>query len=223
MAIGAPGILTADVTPEAARRGWPRWVLLGLAMLAVAVLALVRVDLGPQLLLGSAAVFLVVRGLTLLRLAKAGTWAADVTGRAVWLGVGCIIAGPWLLVTAVLSMVLFPRLAGWVLLVAVPLVFVAVGLGLVARGGLVRRGGQALLVWAALAGALLVLTWLGQGVERAASAATVLAALGIAVLAVAVLIGALNLRAAGVRAEAEPPPPTGCGGCTGGGCGSAQL
>ena len=44
MAIGATGILTADATPAVARRTWPQWLVLGLAMLAVAVISVVLPD-----------------------------------------------------------------------------------------------------------------------------------------------------------------------------------
>ena len=94
------------------------------------------------------------------------------------------------------------------------------GLALLARGGLARRGGQALLVWSVLVGGLLVVTGIGQSWDRAASVATVVAALAVAVLAVPLLIGAANLRAVGARPDPEPGRPLGCAGCAcaGGGC-----
>jgi hypothetical protein len=112
-------------------------------------------------------------------------------------------------------------LPGQVLLVAVPVVLLGAGVGLIARGGLARRGGQVLLVWSALVGGLLVATGLGQGWDRAASVATVVAALAVAVLAVPLLVGAARLRAVGAQPDPEPTRPLGCAGCAcaGGGCG----
>ena len=94
------------------------------------------------------------------------------------------------------------------------------GVALLARGGLARRGGQALLVWSVLVGGLLVVAGVGQGWDRAASVATVVAALAVAVLAVPLLVGAANLRAVGARPDPEPGRPLGCAGCAcaGGGC-----
>ena len=62
----ATGILTADATPEVARRTWPQWLALGLAMLVVAVVSVVWADAGARLLLGAIGAFLAVRGVVLL-------------------------------------------------------------------------------------------------------------------------------------------------------------
>ncbi len=67
MANGGTGILTAEATPETARRAWPQWLGLGLAMIAVAVVAVVWDAAGARLLLGALGLFLVVRGSMLLR------------------------------------------------------------------------------------------------------------------------------------------------------------
>jgi hypothetical protein len=212
----ATGILTAEPTPAVARRTWPQWLALGVAMLAVAVVAVVRDD-GARLLLGAIGLFLAVRGTVLLAGARALT--ADLAGRARGLGAGSLVAGAAAGTVAVAS----AALAGSVLLAAVPVLLLGTGLVLLARGGLARRGGQALLVWSVLVGGLLVVTGLAQSWERAASVATVVAALAVAVLAVPLLIGAANLRAVGARPEPEPARPLGCAGCAcaGGGCGSA--
>ena len=204
--MSATGILTAEPTPAVARRTWPQWLGLGLAMLAVAVVSVVLPDAGARLLLGALGAFLAVRGLVLLPVARG-------------LGVVSVVAGAAGLAVAVTS----AAAAGRVLLVAVPVLLLGVGLGLLGRSGLARRGGQALLVWSLLVGGLLVASGIGQGWDRAASVATVVAALAMAVLAVPVLIGAATLRTVGARPDPEPTRPLGCAGCAcaGGGCGSA--
>lgn len=218
MAIGATGILTAEATPAVARRTWPQWLALGVAMLAVAlavaVVAVLDGDLAPRLLLGAFGQFLSIRGALLL--VGARTMSPDLATRARRLGGAGFLAGVAAAGVAAFS----ADLAGRVLLVAVPLVLLVAGAGLLARGGLARRGGQALLVWAALVGGLLVATGLGQDWARAATVASVAGALGVAVLAVALLVGAARLRAVGARPE--PTRSLGCGGCAcaGGGCGA---
>jgi hypothetical protein len=215
VATSAAGLLTAETTPAVARRAWPQWLALGLAMLAVAVVAVLRADIGAQLLLGALGVFLVVRGAVLVRGSRA--LGAELAGRARGLGAVSVVAGLAASAVAVAS----AALAGQVLLVAVPVVLLAAGVGLIARGGLARRGGQVLLVWSALVGGLLVATGLGQGWDRAASVATVVAALAVAVLAVPLLVGAARLRAVGAQPDPEPTRSLGCAGCAcaGGGCG----
>ncbi len=200
----ATGILTADATPAVARRTWPQWLALGLTMLAVAVVSVVLADVGARLLLGAIGAFLVLRGVALVPGARGPGTVALLTGAA-----------------AVAVAVTSAAAAGWVLLVAVPVLLLGSGLGLLARSGLARRGGQALLVWSVLVTVLLVASGLGQGWDRAASVATVVAALALAVLAVPLLIGATNLRAVGARPDPEPTRPLGCAGCAcaGGGCG----
>lgn len=196
MTTRAIGILTADATPAVARRTWPQWLALGLAMLAVAVVSLVLPDAGARLLLGAIGAFLALRGVVLAPGARR-------------LGVLAFLAGAAAVAVAVTS----AAAAGWVVLVAVPVLLLGGGLGLRARSGLVRRGGQALLVWSALVAGLLVAAGLGQGWDRAASVAAVVAALAVAVLAVPLLVGAANLRAVGARPDPEPTRPLGCAGC----------
>lgn len=210
----ATGILTAAATPAAARRTWPRWLVLGLAMLAVAVVSVVLPGAGARLLLGAVGAFLAVRGAVLL--ASARSLTADLAGRARGLGAVSVVAGPAGLLVALTS----ATAAGWVLMIGVPLLLLGAGVGLLARAGLARRGGQALLVWSVLVAGLLVAAALGRGWDRAASVATVVAAVAVAVLAVPLLVGAANLRAVGARPDPEPARPLRCAGCAcaGGGC-----
>jgi hypothetical protein len=216
VATAAPGILTADATPAVARRTWPQWLALGLGMLAVAITSLVWDTAGARLLLGALGGFLAVRGGVLL--ARGRELGGDLAGRARGLGAGSIAVGLAALGLAAAS----AGLAARVLLVAVPVLLLIAGLGLLARGGLLRRGGQGLLVWSALVTGLLVATGLGQDWDRAAAVATGVAAFGVAVLALPLLIGAANLRAVGARPDPEEGRPLGCAGCacSGGGCGA---
>jgi hypothetical protein len=219
VANGGTGILTSStdsMAPEVARRTWPRWLALGVLMLAVAVTAVLREDDGARLLLGAVGLFLVVRGALLLRSARSGVTDADLAGRARGLGAAAVCWGAAALVVALVSQ----AAAATVLLVGVPVLLLAAGAALLGRGGAARRGGQALLVWAVLMTGLLVATGLGQGWERAADVATVISALVLAVLAVPVLIGATGLRAAAARPA--PAVRAGCAGCAcgAGGCGA---
>ncbi len=208
-------VLTAQPTREVARRAWPQWLALGVAMLAVAGVSVAWSDGGARLLLGALGLFLVVRGAVLLRTAPG--LDGGLAGRARTLGRVAAGAGGAALVVALVSGVA----AGHVLLIGVPVLLLGGGLALLTRTGTARRGGQALLVWAALVGGLLVATGLGQGWDRAATVAAVVGALGVAGLAVPVLVGAARLRAVGARPE--PTRSLGCAGCAcaGGGCGSA--
>jgi hypothetical protein len=106
-----------------------------------------------------------------------------------------------------------------VLLVAVPAGLLGGALTLLGRGGAVRRGGQAALVWWALVTGLLLVTGLVAGWERAAAGATVVGALVLGVLGVALLVGASSLRA--IAARPAPARPAACAGCAcgAGGCG----
>jgi hypothetical protein len=219
VANGGTGILTTStesMAPEVARRTWPRWAVLGVVMIAVAVTAVLRDADGARLLLGALGLFLAVRGTLLLRGAQSGAADADLAGRARGLGAAAVGWGVAALVVAFLS----KALAATVLLVAVPVLLLVVGAALTSRGGTARRGGQAMLVWAVLPTGLLLATGLGQSWERAADVATVIAALAVAVLAVPVLFGAAGLRAAAARPV--PAVRAGCGGCAcgAGGCGS---
>lgn len=211
---GATSILTAPVTPELARRSWPRWLALGIAMLAVAVLALALDGGGARLLLGAIGLFLVLRGAVLLR-AGAVPRSPDASARG--LGVGAVAAG----IAAGAAAGVPTGSAGLVLLVGVPVVLLLVAGALITRRGVARRGGLALLVWSVLVAGLLAVTAAVQGLDRAAELATVVTALAVAVLAVPVLLGAVNLRAAASR-PAPAARPAGCGGCAcaAGGCGA---
>ncbi len=219
VANGGTGILTTStesMTPEVARRTWPRWAVLGVVMIAVAVTAVLLDAAGARLLLGALGLLLAVRGTVLLRGAQSGAPDAELAGRARGLGATAVGWGAAALVVALLS----KALAATVLLVTVPVLLLAAGAALTTRGSTARRGGQVLLVWAVLTTGLLVATGLGQSWERAADVATVIAALAVAVLAVPVLVGAAGLRA--VAARPVPAVRVGCGGCAcgAGGCGS---
>jgi hypothetical protein len=220
VANGGTGILTAGTsgvaTPEDARRAWPQWLALGVGMIVVAIVS-VFWDAGARLLLGALGLFLAVRGALLVRGARSGAVGRSLAARARSLGTGALAVGAAALVVAVSSGVLAAR----VLLVAVPVVLLAAAVGLLGRGGVSRRGGQALLVWTILATGLLVATGLAQGWARAADVATVIAALAVAVLAVPLLLASAGLR----RVAAEPTPapaPSPCAGCAcgAGGCGA---
>jgi hypothetical protein len=215
----ATGILSATTaemaTPAVARRTWPRWAALGVALIVIAVVAVAWDAAGARLLVGALGLVLAVRGLSLVR--GAGVGEGELAGRARPMGAVALAAGIAGLVVALTS----ASLSATVLLVGVPLVLLGASAGLLARGGTARRGGQALLVWSLLVTALLVVTGLAQNWNRAADLATVVAALGVAVLALPLLIGAVNLRTLG--AQPDPAPVrSGCGGCAcgAGGCGS---
>ena len=221
MANGGTGILTAGTsgvaTPEEARRAWPQWLALGVGMIVVAILSVFWSAAGARLLLGALGLFLAVRGALLVRGARSGAVGRSLAPRARSLGTGALAVGAAALVVAVSSGVLAAR----VLLVAVPLVLLAAAVGLLGRGGVSRRGGQALLVWTVLSTGLLVASGVAQGWARASDVATVIAALAVAVLAVPLLLASVGLR----RVAAEPAPaamPSPCAGCAcgAGGCGA---
>ncbi|HEV7212391.1 MAG TPA: hypothetical protein VGN47_11850 [Blastococcus sp.] len=220
MANGGTGMLTAstlgEATPDSARRAWPQWLLLGLAMIAVAVVAVAWHTAGARLLLGALGLLLAVRGAVLVRGARSGALAEELTGRARGLGAAAAGGGAVAVVVAILSAALAAR----VLLVAVPVALIAGAVALLTRGGAARRSGQALLVWAVLVTGLLAVTGLAQGWGRATDVVTVVAALAVAVLGVPLLIGAAQLRT--VAAQPAPAPAAGCGGCAcgAGGCGA---
>jgi hypothetical protein len=221
VANGGTGILTAGIqgiaTADEARRAWPQWLALGIAMIAVAVLSVFWDAAGARLLLGALGLFLAVRGAVLLRGARSGAVGAALVSRARSLGAGALAVGAAGLVVAVSSGVLAAR----VLLVAVPVLLLAAGAGLLGRGGASRRGGQALLVWTVLVTGLLVATAVAQGFARAADVATVVAALAVAVLGVPLIVAATGLRRAAAR-PAPAPARAGCAGCAcgAGGCGA---
>jgi hypothetical protein len=221
VANGGTGILTAGTsgvaTPEEARRAWPQWLALGVAMIAAAVTSVVWDAAGARLLLGGLGLFLAVRGLVLLRGARSGAVGRTLAARARRLGTGALGVGTAAVVVAVSSGVLAAR----VLLVAAPVLLLGTALGLLGRGGASRRGGQTLLVWTVLATGLLVATGVAQGWARASDVATVIAALAVAVLGVPLILASAGLR----RVAAEPasaPVPAACAGCAcgAGGCGA---
>jgi hypothetical protein len=223
VANGGTGILTSSteaMAPEVARRTWPRWIALGVAMIAVAVTAVLWDAAGARLLLGALGGFLVVRGALLLRGARSRTAPAELATRARGLGSVATAVGAGALVVALVS----ETAAATVLLVAVPVLLLGAAAALLGRGGTARRGGQALLVWAVLVTGLLVASGLGQSWERAADVATVIAAVVVAVLAVPVLVGASGLRAVASRPAPAPARtvPAACAGCAcgAGGCGA---
>ena len=221
VANGGTGILTSstdEVAPEVARRTWPRWVALAIAMLAVAVTAVLWDEAGARLLLGAIGAFLVGRGVVLLRGARAADAPAERAVRARGLGTTAAALGAGALVFALVS----EAAAATALLVAVPLLLLGAGVALL--GGAARRGGQAVLVWAVLVTGLLVATGIGRDWERAADVATVIAAVAVAVLAVPVLVGASSLRVAAARPAPAPARTlsSACAGCAcgAGGCGA---
>lgn len=218
MANATTSILTAEPTPAVARRSWPRWLALGLAAIAVALVALLWDAAGARLLLGSIGLFLAVRGALLVT--SSGRVAAELAGRARALGAVALAGGAG----AIAAAVAVGDLAGWVLLAGLPSLLLGAGLAVVARGGEARRGGRALLLWAVAATAVLAAVGLAVSWDRAVGVATALSALGVAVLGVAALVGAANLRALGALPDPEPEParPVGCGGCAcgAGGCGA---
>ena len=218
MANGGTGILSASTfqtaTPAAARSTWPQWLALGLALIAVAVLAVFWEAAGARLLVGALGLFFAVRGVALVR--TAGALAGELGGRARTLGSAALVGG----VAAVAVAVASAELASRVLLLAVPLVLLAGGAALLGRG--MRRGGLAVLVWSLLVTGVLVATGLGQSWDRAADVATVVTALAVAALGVPLLVGAANLREVASRPAVPPARAAGCGGCAcgAGGCGA---
>src|SRR4051812_27598527 len=179
VANGGTGILTAGTTgvttPEEARRAWPQWLALGIGMIAVAVVSVFWDAAGARLLLGALGLFLVVRGALLLRGTRSGAVGPALASRARGLGTAALVVGVAALAVVLASGVLAAR----VMLVAVPVLLLGAGVGLVGRGGVSRRGGQALLVWTVLATGLLVATGVAQGWARASDVATVIAALAV--------------------------------------------
>jgi hypothetical protein len=221
VANGGTGILTAGTsgvtTPAEARRAWPQWLALGVAMIAVAVTAVFWNAAGARLLLGALGLFLTLRGVVLLRGARSGAVGRALASRARSLGTAALVVGAAALVVAVSSGVLSAR----VLLVGVPVLLLAAAVGLLGRDGASRRGGQALLVWTVLVIGLLVATGVAQGWARASDVATVVGALAVAVLGVPLILASAGLR----RVAAEPVPaprPAACAGCAcgAGGCGA---
>jgi hypothetical protein len=211
-------LLAAQPAPDVARRTWPRYAALGLALIAVAVTGALWSAGGARLLLGAAGIFLVGRGVVLLRSARTGALEGALRDGAARLGAVAAGLGALALVGALVP----GSLAGRVLLVGVPVLLLGAASALLARTGTARRGGWALLVWAVLATALLVATGIGQDWDRAADVARIVAAFAVAVLGVPVLVAAAGLREVAARPAPVPARPAGCAGCAcgAGGCGS---
>jgi hypothetical protein len=206
----------AQADPGVARRARPRWLALGVALLAVAVVAAVWTGGGARLLLAALGLFGAVRGAVLV----AGEGSDGPDRRVRRLGGGVALVG-----VAALAVAAVPGApAGWVLLVAAPLALLAASAVLLSRGAVARRGGLVALVWSVLVTVLLVGTGLASDWERARGGATLVAALGVAVLGVVLVTGSAGLRAAAAR-PAPPVQQAGCAGCacSGGGCGISRA
>ncbi len=217
MATGGTGIRTAQAIPGTVQRTWLQWLALGLAMIAVPVVAVLAEAAGARLLLGALGLFLLVRGALLVRAGRARALGRTVARSARRLGTGALAGGAGAVVVALAS----AELAAGLLLVATPVALFAGGAALRASGGATaRRGGAALLVWAALVTGLMAVTLVAQGWGRAAEVATVVTALAVALLGVPLLVAAVHLRTMSTRPVAAAP--AGCAGCAcgAGGCGS---
>jgi hypothetical protein len=212
--VTASALLAAQPAPDVARRTWPRYAALGVALIAVAVAGALWPAGGARLLLGGLGLFLVGRGVVLLRGARTGVLDGELRERAGRLGPVAAGAGALCLVAALVP----GGFAGGVLLIGVPVLLLGAAVALLNRGGAGRRGGWALLVWSVLVTGVLVATGLGQDWARAADVARIVAAFAVAVLGVPVLLAAANLRA--VAGRPVPARPAGCAGCAcgAGGC-----
>jgi hypothetical protein len=209
-------LLAAQPAPDVARRTWPRYAALGIALIAVAVVAALWPAGGARLLLGASGLFLIGRGVVLLRGARTGALEGELGERAGRLGPVAVGVGALALVAALVP----GSLAGWVLLVGVPVLLLGAAAALLARGGTARRGGWALLVWAVLVTGVLVATGVGQDWARSADVARIVAAFAVAVLGVPMLLTAAGLRQIASRpAPARPAACAGCA-CAAGGCGA---
>jgi hypothetical protein len=197
-------------TAPAASRAWVGWLAAGVALIAVAVVALVRPEAGARLLVGAAGVAGVLRGVLLVR-------AADVVlggARAIGLATGLAGAG------AVAVAALPGPLAGRVLVVGVPVLLLLGGIGLLAGEGTARRVGQLLAGVALVVAAVLGTVAAAAGWTPAAGLATGVGALTAALLAVPLLGRGVAARAA--ASAPAPARPAACAGCacgSGGGCG----
>lgn len=188
----------------------PRRLLLGLLLIALAVVAVFWAAGGGRVLLATLGLAAIARGVVLLRAPETET-GTETASRPV--GTAAVGAGAAAVVVAALS----AAVSGWVLLIGIPALLLAGSLVLIGRDGVARRGGQVLLAWTALMTALLVASGIAQGWDRAAGIATVTGALALAVLGVPLLVSAANAPAA----RPVPQGPSACTGCAcgGGGCG----
>ncbi|CCH89642.1 membrane protein of unknown function [Modestobacter italicus] len=199
---GAPA---APPTPQQARSTWPRMAALGAALLVLGVLALTWSGVGPRLLLAALGVFAVVRGIALLRSARAGEverTGAVLGAAAVWIGV----------VLAALALV-SATTAGWALVAAVVLLPVLAAAAAARRAALTAAA-------VVVAGAAVALGLLGR-TDALLSTGRVVVGVVVAVLGLANLAGAVGMARI-ARRPAPAPAAAGCGGCAcgAGGCGA---
>ncbi|WP_138734140.1 hypothetical protein [Modestobacter excelsi] len=198
---GAPA---APPTPQQARSTWPRMAALGAALLVLGVLALTWSGTGPRLLLAALGLFAVVRGIVLLRSARAG----EVERSGAVLGAGAVWVG---LVLAALALV-SATTAGWALVAAVVLLPPVLAAAVAAR--------RAALAAAAVVAAALALGLLA-GADALLSTGRVVVGVVVAALGLANLVGAAGMARI-ARRPAPAPVSAGCGGCAcgAGGCGA---
>jgi hypothetical protein len=199
---------TSPSTPATPRPVWLRPAALGVALLALAVLAATWSGTGPRVLLGVLGAGALVHGVTALRAARTGRVdrAAAVSGAgAAWLGAAAIALA---LVSAAAT--------GWVFVVAAVLALPALAALSAVRRTAAVTGAVVVAVAAVVLGVL-------GGVDALLDAGRVVAVAVVALSGVAHLVAAA--RAA--RVAAAPAPAAGCGGCAcsagGGGCGAAAL
>lgn len=209
------GMLTTT-TPEQARYTWPRRLLVGVLLVAVAVAVLVVPSAAARLVLGAAALAALGRGVQLVRAAGSPRVGPNARGLGVVLGVGGI-AG---LVVAVLSEVA----AGRVLVVGVPVALLFSAAALTAHGPTSWLTARAVLLVGVVLTALLVAVGIARGWTADAGLAAGVGATALAVLGVTLGASAVALRGVAARpaSTAYPAPAGGCGGCAcgEGGCGA---
>jgi hypothetical protein len=199
---------TSPSTSPSVRPTWVRPAALGVALLALAVLAGTWSGTGPRLLLGLLGVGALVRGTTLLRAARTGgadRTAAVAGAGAVWLG---LLAAAVALLSATAT--------GWVFVAAAVLALPALAALSAVRPAVAAAG-------AVVVAAAAVLTAVLGGVDSLLDAGRVLAVAVVALAGIGYLVAAVR----SAREAAAPAPAAGCGGCAcsagGGGCGAAAL
>jgi hypothetical protein len=197
---------TTPATPESARTTWPRMALLGLVLVVLGVAALLWDDGGDRVLLAGLGVGAGVRGVDLLRGARAGRLprAAATSGAlAAWLGL-----------VAVAVALVSGTTTAWVLTAVLVLALPALVVG-GQRSAPVVAGAAVLPVGAVLLGVLA-----GTGTLLAIGTAVV--GVGVSALGLANLLGAIGMRR--IARRPAPEPAAGCGGCAcgAGGCGSPR-
>ena len=199
---GAPA---APPTPQQARSTWPRMAALGAALLVLGVLALTWSGVGPRVLLAALGVFAVVRGVALLRSARAG----EVERSGAVLGAGAVWVGVVLTALALVS----ATTAGWALVAVVVLLPVLAAAAAARRAAL--TGAAVVVAVAALALGLL------GGTDALLSTGRVVVGVVVVVLGLVNLAGAVGMARI-ARRPAPAPVAAGCGGCAcgAGGCGA---